>query len=41
MFDEAERAYREASKESDFVLGLTHVSLEQEEKSQGEFQIYH
>ena len=28
MFDEAERAYREASKESDFVLGLTHVSLE-------------
>lgn len=30
MFEEAKRAYDQASKESDFVLGLTHVSLEQD-----------
>lgn len=30
MYDESVRAYHEVSKETDFVLGLTHVSLEQD-----------
>ena len=30
IYDESERAYYEASKVSDFVVGLTHVSIEQD-----------
>lgn len=32
IYDEAERAYHELKKTSDIILGLTHVSLEQDKK---------
>lgn len=32
VYTEAERAYKLAKKESDFVVGLTHVALEQDQK---------
>lgn len=32
VYEEAERAYALAKKESDFVIGLTHVALEQDKK---------
>lgn len=32
VYQEAERAYTEAKKEADFVLGLTHVALDQDQE---------
>lgn len=32
IFDEAVRSYNEVSKKSDFVLGMTHVSLDQDQE---------
>lgn len=32
IYDEAEKAYKEASENSDFVIGMTHVSIDQDKE---------